>query len=411
MGRTQPGMRGRVIGWTLPVTAEAAAMGRSMAIAWAAGPEELGQAMMLALTFRLVEMLSDVGFDRLLAQSPDADCPRFLAALHGAAVLRAVAMAVALVGLALPMVVLFDDGPSALAYAALALVAMIRAGQNLDHRRAERHFDYRPTAIVEGAGTLAGLVAAVVLAMMLQDHRAIIGAFVAQALVAVVLSHLVARVPYRVVIDRDFLAGLGRFGLPLVLNAMLLFAVFQADRLIVAGWYGWTEVAIYGVALQLAMLPAQIAGRAASVLLTPVLRVARDNGTIALRVESAFRAHLLGGAAFALAYGIAAPGVIALLFGAAMRPEPALAAALGLAAGARILRTPLSQAAVILGRTGDPARANLWRAVALGPAVLAAVAGLPLVAIAVAAATGEAAATIRALLLYRGHRAASAMAT
>jgi hypothetical protein len=46
--------------------AEAAALGRSIAFAWAIGPDELGRAMMLALTVRLVEMASDLGADRLM---------------------------------------------------------------------------------------------------------------------------------------------------------------------------------------------------------------------------------------------------------------------------------------------------------------------------------------------------------
>jgi O-antigen/teichoic acid export membrane protein len=397
---------GRMIGWGLPLAAEAAAMGRSMAIAWATGPEELGQAMMLALTFRLTEMLSDVGVERMLAQSVDGDSAGFLARLHGAALLRAVVMAAVLAALAWPMAALFADGPTPAAYAALAVVALVRGFQNLAHRQAERRMAFGQTAAVEGAGTVAGLVAAVVAAMALGDHRAMLVAFLAQGVAAVVVSHVVAGQRYRVAFDRGFLGDLVRFGWPLAVNALLLFAVFQADRLIVAGWMGWAEVAIYGVALQLAMLPAQIAGRAAAVLLTPALRMARDAGTLEQAADAALRTYLAGGVIFALGYALVAPGAIAVLYGAAMRPDLMVVAGLGIAAGARILRTPLSQVAVIAGRTGDPARANLWRAAALVPATVAAAAGMPLAAIAGAAALGEVAATLRAIHLYRGQVAA-----
>jgi hypothetical protein len=63
------------------------------------------------------------------------------------------------------------------------------------------------------------------------------------------------------------------------------------------------------------------------------------------------------------------------------------------------LRTPFSQLAVATGRTGDPARANLIRALALLPTAGLAAMGLPLVAIAAAAALGEAGATLRAWML------------
>jgi hypothetical protein len=61
----------------------------------------------------------------------------------------------------------------------------------------------------------------------------------------------------------------------------------------------------------------------------------------------------------------------------------------------------MAHALVATGRTGDPARANLWRAAALAPALCAAWLGLPLIAIAAAAALGEALATARALHLAR----------
>ena len=79
----------RALAWAVPVLAEAAALGRSVVLAWAIGPEDLGRAMMLALTLRLVEMVSDVGIERLIVQAPDGNTSRLQAELHGAAILRA----------------------------------------------------------------------------------------------------------------------------------------------------------------------------------------------------------------------------------------------------------------------------------------------------------------------------------
>ena len=56
---------------------------------------------------------------------------------------------------------------------------------------------------------------------------------------------------------------------------------------------------------------------------------------------------------FALGFALLAAPVIALVYGAAFRPDAALALATGLAAGFRVLRTPFSQLAVATGRTGD----------------------------------------------------------
>ncbi|HSF63992.1 MAG TPA: oligosaccharide flippase family protein, partial [Paracoccaceae bacterium] len=146
---------GQALAWAVPMLAEAGALARSAAMAWAVGPDELGRAMVLALTLRLAEMVSDIGVERLLAQSAEGDAPGFLRALHGAALLRGVAMAGLLAALALPMAWALPGGAGAAAYAALALVPLIRGLLHLDYRRAERGFSYRAMALVEGGAVIA----------------------------------------------------------------------------------------------------------------------------------------------------------------------------------------------------------------------------------------------------------------
>ncbi|NUB46455.1 oligosaccharide flippase family protein [Fertoebacter nigrum] len=391
----------RLIGWSVPLLSEAAALARSAILARMIGGEELGRAMMLMLVLRLAEMVSDVGIERFLIRQPGDVTPRLLAALHGAALLRGLGMAALLVALALPMAASLQGGASAATYAALALAPLMRGWLHLGYRLAERDMRLGPMAVVEGGALLAMLAAVVPAVAVWDDHRAMLAVLLAQAGAQVALSHRVGRARFRLAFDRAVLAQVLGFGAPLVLNAGLMFLTFQADRLIVAGWYGWAAVAVYGVALQLAMLPAQIAGRAAGSLLAPRLRDVSGAALVALS-RRAMLGHLALGAGFAAGFTLVAPFGIALVYGPAFRPDLGLTLALGLAAGARILRTPLSQLAVVLGRTGDPARANLWRAAALAPALVAASLGLPLTAIAAAAALGEAAATCRALHLARG---------
>lgn len=390
----------RAIGWCIPLLAEAAALARSAILARMIGGEELGRAMVLTLVLRLGEMVSDVGIERLLMQRPGPLPPGLIDALHGASLLRGVATAALLVVLALPMALAFEGGATAATYAALALAPLLRGFLHLDYRLAERELRLAPMALVEGGAVLSMLAALPLALSVLDDHRAMLVVLLLQALAQVALSHLVARHRYGLALDPAVLREVLGFGAPLVLNAGLMFLTFQADRLIVAGWYGWAEVALYGVALQLAMLPAQITGRAASSLLAPRLR-GQGGVLLAALMRRAMVGYAGIGLGFALGFTLLAPPLIAAIYGPAFRPDPWLALALGLAAGARIWRTPLSQLAVILGRTGDPARANLWRAMALGPAILAAWLGLPLVAIAAAAALGEALATARALHLAR----------
>ena len=382
--------RSLILAWLVPIAAEVAALLRSIIFARLIGADELGQAMMLALVLRLTEMVSDVGVERLLAQAEDGDEPKLQAQLQAAVLLRGLAMACAMCALAAPLAWIFDGGPTPLDYAVMALVPMVRAFLHLDYRRRERQFNYRSLAVVELSATAAMLIAAGGAALALGDHRAMIVAILAHAVTQVAMSHVVAERRYSLSFDRAGLLRIWQFGAPLIVNAGLMFLTMQADRLIVAGAYGWADMAIYGIALQLASLPAQIIGRAAHSLLAPRFRIAIAENRLPKEARYALWLHVALGGVFLFGYvGLVRPGT-GFVYGAEYVPAIALAIGLGLAGALRILRTPISQLAVSSGRTGDPARANLWRAFALGPALLAAFTGAPLAAMGLAAAFGEA---------------------
>ena len=134
-------MTARALAWAAPMAAEAAALGRSVLFAHLIGADELGRAMLLGLVLRLVEMVSDIGAERLLAQAPDGDGARLQAQLQGALILRGAAMAALLALIAWPMAWWFADGPGPWAYALLAIAPLARGFVHLDFRRAGRRFD------------------------------------------------------------------------------------------------------------------------------------------------------------------------------------------------------------------------------------------------------------------------------
>ena len=392
---------GQHLVWVVPVLAEAAALGRSMILAWVLGPGELGQAMILALTVRLAEMASDVGVDRLMLQAGDGGTRRFQAEMHGVTIARGLIAALVLLAAAPILAAVFTGGPAPAAFAWLAAVPALRGLAHLDFRRSERLLRYKPMALVEGGATIAMAACVLPAAVLLADHRAMPAVLAVHAAVYAGLSHLVAVRPYQVRFKVSALRRVWHFGAPLVSNAMLLFFTFYADRVIVAKAYDWTTLAVYSVALQLALLPAQITGRAAASAVLPRLRIAIRRNALAKVWQPVLTLYIVLAAVISSGFAFLAPAVIGLLYGAGFQPDGALALALGAAAGFRILRTPYSQLAIAAGRTGDPARANLVRALALIPAAAVAAASFPLAAIAAAAALGEAGATWRAYVLSR----------
>ncbi len=393
--------KGAALAWATPILCEAAALMRSVVLARMLGVEELGKAMMLALALRLVEMSSDFSIERLILQAPDGDDPQFRRAMQGAALVRGGVLAGLMLAMALPIAMAFTDGPSTSTMALLALVPLLRGAVHLDYRCRERGFDYRGVMITEGGAALVMLASAPVAAWLIDDHRAFIIVVLAHAAALFALSHIVARTRWQVAFDKAALSRVISFGAPLLANSALMFLIFHGDRMIVAGFFGWAEVGRYAVALQLALLPAQIAGRAAGSLLPPAFRRAVAAGSLNTAARHASRNYLLLGLAFVTGFWLLANPAISLVYGAEFAMSLPVILALGALAGLRIARTPLSQLAVALGLTEVPAKASMLRAAAVPVALCLAWAGMPLATIAAAGAAGEALAALRAAQLLR----------
>lgn len=387
----------------VPLICEACALLRNLLLARMIGADEMGRLMVLALLLRLVEMGSDLSLERLMAQARDGGSLKLQRDLQGAAILRALFMSLMILGLSWPVALGLGDGPSAESFALLSLVPLVRGFTHLDYRRFERHLRFRWTLIVDGLSALICLLSTPLILILIDDHRALIPLALLQAFVAVLLSHAVAKRRYRFAFAAASLRRIWQFGGPLLLNGLLMFGVFQGDRMIVAFGYDWADVGRYAIAVQLALLPTQILARAGQSLLLPIFRQTLSTG--ALEPKEARARHLFVGfaACYLLGYGLLANPVLDVLYGSEYRVSAALIWGLASIAALRVLRTPLSIISVALGRTRLPLLANLWRFGALVPAAFVAASGAPLHLIALCGAVGEAAATIAA---YRQTRAA-----
>jgi O-antigen/teichoic acid export membrane protein len=377
---------------------EAATLMRTVVFAHWLTPAQMGALVLMMTSLRLIEMITDVSIDRLILQAKDGASVKFQTLAHGASILRGFIGGLALLLLALPIALTFDINAEGLCF--LALVPVIRGFFHLDCRIYNRHLKPGGAALAEGGGALAGLIAAWPSVMITQGPEAIVLSSLAQVIVMVALSHMVARRKYRVGLNTANLKRIWVFGWPLALNALFLSAVFQGERIAVGGAYGLETLGRFGIASQLALIPALLAGRIALAGLLPAASrsQARAKGRFGLGVLfTTFGAGLLFTACFALM----APGFINFLFGEHYALEAAALAWLGAAAGARIARVGPVILLLANGDTRGVLAGSFLRAIALGVGILLALQGLSLVHFAAIAAAGEGASLIAASLRLR----------
>lgn len=355
------------------MVSQAAALIRYVILARLLGPEQLGIAALLILTAQFFESISDTGSDRFLVQDADGDQPKMQGLVQLVLAGRGMLIALALALSAGLFARLYNMPDLTLALVALGIAPLIGGLVHLDLRRVQRISDFRPESLAIMVSEAASLAATAVAAWMTRDHTAVIYGLVVRAVCLVIVSHLVAKRPYRWSFTRDYGAKFSAFALPLAANGVLLFFGSQGDRVVIGSTLGAEALGKYSAVLLLAYYPASMVGRFLSGLHLPQIAQARVNPEqfqdARWRLASQFA--LLGGAIVA-GFAIAGPLMTPVLYGASFQQPWHIFALLGVLQAARFLRLWPTALAVGTGRSGIVMQNNIARISALPIALAAA---------------------------------------
>ncbi|MBK7405916.1 MAG: oligosaccharide flippase family protein [Phycisphaerales bacterium] len=353
-------------------------------------PEQFGIAAALAMSVSLVEMLSDLGAGRFLTRAHDEDGESWLAIAHGISIIRGCVGGLLLVMLAGPIAALMKMPEATWAF---RMVGLVPAMRGLTHNQiwlAQRELRFKAFVSTQAAPQILTLLAAYPLAKLLPDFRALLWLLMANAALAVVLSHVAARKPYRLAYDRERFRQLLAFGMPLLGDGILMFVVLHGERIVIANTYGKTLLGAYSAAFLLAWTPSAILGRVGLGLGVPQLASLRANREARDR-QYAAGVRILAAPAIGMAvlFGLSGRDFVASIFTDKYDLSAALAAFLGLGQALRILRTFPTVIAVAESLTLAPMLGNLARASAVGVGWFVAQAGSPAWVVLAIGAGGE----------------------
>lgn len=370
--------------------AQALSFVRNALLAHLLSKGDFGVAAAILLLLQTIETLSDIGADRLIVQDRDGDDARFVANAHAALVTRGFVTAVLIAALALPIARLFAIEHAAWAFATIALSPAVKGFLHLDSRRVQRHLDNRPQMLIEVAPQAVALALAWPAVQLLGGYAAVVVISLAQAIVAVAVSHVMAGRRYAIAIDSATLSKFVSFGWPIWASAFPLVAVYHGDRILVGHLAGIESLAAYTVAFMATMVPGLVAAKVANALMLPLLAGARDEparftGRLLLMIE----ATVLVAALYLALFVIAGEALVAFAFGAAYSGLGTVVALLALMWSMRMLQATMGVALMAIGETRPFLVAGLIRAIGLPLAGAALVAGLGLAGAAAAGAIAE----------------------
>lgn len=341
-------------------------LARNLTVAWLIPVADYGVAATFAVAMAVVEMMSALGLQQQIIQAKQGDEPRFQAALQGFQVLRGIAAGAVLFLLAAPMAAFLGIPEAAWAYQVLAVVPVLNAAQHFDVHRLNRQMVFGPLILSKAAPAILSLVALWPLARWFGDWQVMLWAILVQAATGVVASHLVARRPYRLLFDRTIMAQSFRFGWPLLVNGVLMFFVFQGDKLIVGRELGTEALAIFAMGMTLTLTPTLvIAGSIGNFFLPQLVAARGDDPRFHHLAMVVIEAILAVGLLFVSAVVLAGGPVVFALLGEKYASLVPLLVPLAVMQAVRMAKAGPAIVALALGHTGNAMVANLVRMLAI----------------------------------------------
>jgi O-antigen/teichoic acid export membrane protein len=388
------------------VTAQAAMFARNVVLARALGPAEMGTAAAVALAMTLAEMASDVVAEEILIAGEKADDPALQSTVQGLRLLRGAILGVVLAVLSLP-VAWFVGVPDAwAAVAASALIPLVRGLAHCDVDRQMRSGRYHAYVAVHVVPHVLAFVTAWPLAWLFGDYRAVIATVILHAFACTATTQLLAARPYRIRIDRASAMQVMRFGLPVLVNGVLLFFVFQADRFVVSHLFDTATLGLYVTVTGLALVPSLIVARVNAAVALPVLTRARtDIAAFQAAWTSCGSLMCIVAGVSGASFVLLGPSLLGVIYGPKFDGGAPLIGWTGVAASIFVMRDAYGVAAMARGDTRFPLVGNAIRAAAIGLVSALAFFGSDIVTIvAVLGATEWLALAASARLVSRRHR-------
>ena len=344
---------------------------RNVLIGRALSVEEFGIVGTFALAFAIIEMATYAGLDRMIVQDKSGDDPDFQANLQALQVARGLVGAGMFLLLAWPYAWFLGNLDIYWAYLVVAGLPLIRGFIHFDVYRLQRSLTFGPTSLVTVGGPAASLIAVAIFLPVIDSFLIMLVALFVQQGVFVALTHVVARQKWRIAFEFHTTMRALRFGIPLLINGVVVFAIHNGDLLLVGGFLGMEVLGWFYVATLITLAISMNLDATVRSSLLPGLSKAFGAGEgFEPRAEQALEFAVAGAIALvAVIYVLGAPAVL-ILFGADYAPTVDYLIPLAVLYAFKTAKLAPNVLAIARAETMLPVYSNLPRLVGLALAGL-----------------------------------------
>lgn len=393
------------------VVGQLCSLGRNIVVARLVSPADFGIAAIFVMVVTFLEMMSNFSVDRLLVQAPDGNEPVFQRVGQFLQGIRGLIGAFVIFIFAGAFADLFCSPDAKGAFQILAIIPLLTGFCHLDMKRVEREMCFGPGATVEMVSQVIVLLLAWPVAKLFTDYRAMLALLIVKQFLVFLGSHLVAERKYRWSQYSGYMYRFWRFGGPLLLNGLVMFAILQGDRFLMGisqkvfgSSYDMVDVGLYSTAFMLTMVPTVMTIRVLATLSLPVLAKVKDSRAGFTAKSSVFIQNV-GVAASLIGGGLLLEGdiLLPLIFGEQYRAATSLVSWLSLLWAIRLLRLAPTSIAMAKGCTENLLYANVVRGLFLVGVIVVVILDMAMVWVAALGMVGEVISYISAILLNKWH--------
>lgn len=339
---------------------------RNLLIARLISVEDFGIAATFAIALTVAEMATSFGIHQFIVQDKDGNNPKFQATLQAFNLVRGIVSAAVLFASGHWIAGFMGLPDLGWAYQVLAVVPLCNGLLHYDMFRMVREMNYLPSILATTVPAFLSLCLVWPLSQMFGDFRISLWASVSQFVLMMVVSHLVAKRSYQLRFDRAVIRRAVLFGWPLLINHVLLFAVFNGERLIVGRELGMAELGILSMGITLTLTPILILANSTQRFFLPQLSQAQDTPDRFMFLTAVvFQTMLLLGAVFMIAVVFLGGPAVLFLLGEDYLPLLAILPALGMVQFLRAMQNGTSVIPLSKGQTKIEMFANVVRVAVL----------------------------------------------
>jgi lipopolysaccharide exporter len=293
---------------------------RGVFLARILGPDEYGLALILISITAALDLFADAGIDRFIVQNQFGHRPDVLATSHAFRVAGSTLVGLAIVALAYPLAAVFHAPELWLPIALTGGIVVVRGFVNLSYKLQQRDHRFSKEAVIDITTNTAELAVTTLVALWSHSFWSVlVGAYV-RAFLQLAISHFRADAPYSCLPRRKLVPLVGRFSLPIYLNAALLLAAMQGDRIIVAATYSKAQLAFYAAASAIGQGVTGLANSMAMRTLLPILAArGEDHATRRRRCNFLAAAVIAGSLVFLAGLSLLGPWVVGVVYGPAFK--------------------------------------------------------------------------------------------